>query len=182
MQLLIPITLLLIIALLYFQFRKMSLVVLVMLSVPFAAVGSFWLLYVLHFNTSIAVWVGMIALVGIAAETASVMVVYLEQAYERWRAEGRLRSTDDLVACALDGAVLRVRPLLMTVGMNVVGLAPVMLSDGAGADVMKRLASPMIGGLVSLTIMTLVIIPVAYVSFRAFGLRRELRRTAQAVD
>jgi Cu(I)/Ag(I) efflux system membrane protein CusA/SilA len=139
-----------------------------MLSVPFALVGSFWLLYALGFNTSIAVWVGMIALVGIAAETASVMVIYLEQAYERWQKEGRLRTKADLVACALDGAVLRVRPLLMTVGMNLVGLAPVMLATGSGADVMKRIASPMIGGLVSLLVLTLVIIPVAYVSFRAF--------------
>jgi Cu(I)/Ag(I) efflux system membrane protein CusA/SilA len=141
-------------------------------------VGSFWLLYALGFNTSIAVWVGMIALIGIAAETGSVMVVYLEQAYQRWKADGRLRGPDDLVACALEGAVLRIRPLLMTVGMNLVGLAPVMLSDGAGADVTQRIASPMIGGLVSLLIMTLVIVPAAYVSFRAVGLRRVLPKLA----
>jgi Cu(I)/Ag(I) efflux system membrane protein CusA/SilA len=114
----------------------------------------------------------------VAAETASVMVVYLEQAYARWVAEGRLHTAGDLVDCALEGAVLRVRPLLMTVGMNLVGLAPVMLSNGTGADVMKRIASPMIGGLVSLTIMTLVIIPVAYVSLRAIALRRAPRAAA----
>ena len=180
MSILIPITLLLVIGLLYFEFRKLSMTLLVMLSVPFAVVGSFWLLYLLRFNTSIAVWVGMIALIGVAAETASVMVVYLEQAYERWHEEGRLRSTQDLIACALDGAVLRVRPLLMTVGMNLVGLAPVMLSSGTGADVMKRIASPMVGGLLSLTAMTLVIIPVAYVSLRSVTLRRELRHPAAA--
>jgi Cu(I)/Ag(I) efflux system membrane protein CusA/SilA len=174
MQLLIPLTLLLVIGLLYFQFGRLSLTLLVMLSVPFAVIGSFWLLYALGFNTSIAVWVGMIALIGVAAETASVMVVYLQQAYERWRAAGRLRTSDDLVACALDGAVLRVRPLLMTVGMNLVGLMPVMLSRGAGADVMKRIASPMIGGLLTLTLMTLVIIPVAYVTLRHWQDRRVL--------
>jgi Cu(I)/Ag(I) efflux system membrane protein CusA/SilA len=174
---LIPLTLLLVIALLYFEFGKVSLTLLVMLSVPFSMVGSLWLLYVLGFNTSIAVWVGMIALIGIAAETASVMVIYLEEAYKRWRAEGRLQTPADLAACALDGAVQRVRPLLMTVGMNLVGLMPIMLSVGAGADVMKRIASPMIGGLVSLTILTLGIVPVAYVSMRSITLRREVRRS-----
>jgi copper/silver efflux system protein len=177
---LIPITLLLVIALLYFQFKKLSLTFLVMLSVPFAVIGSFWLLYLLEFNTSIAVWVGMIALIGVAAETASVMVIYLEQAHERWRSEGRIHTVDDLAACALDGAVLRVRPLLMTVGMNLVGLAPVMLATGAGSDVMKRIASPMIGGLVTLLLLTLVIVPVAYVSWRAIGLRR--RHTTNHVE
>jgi Cu(I)/Ag(I) efflux system membrane protein CusA/SilA len=169
---LIPLTLLLVVGLLYFEFGKLSLTLLVMLSVPFAMVGSLWLLYVLNFNTSVAVWVGMIALIGIAAETASVMVIYLEEAYQRWLREGRLKSPADLVACALEGAVLRVRPLLMTVGMNLVGLAPVMLSSGTGADVMRRIAAPMVGGLVSLTILSLVIVPAAYVSLREWGLRR----------
>jgi copper/silver efflux system protein len=172
MSYLIPLTLLLVLGLLYFEFNSMSLTLLVMLSVPFAMVGSLWLLYALGFNTSVAVWVGMIALIGIAAETASVMVIYLEEAYQRWRKEGRLRGPEDLVACALEGAVLRVRPLLMTVGMNLVGLAPVMLSSGTGADVMRRIAAPMVGGLVSLTLLTLVIVPAAYVSLRAWGLRR----------
>jgi Cu(I)/Ag(I) efflux system membrane protein CusA/SilA len=169
---LIPLTLLLIVGLLYFQFGKLSLTLLVMTSVPFALVGSLWLLYGLGFNTSIAVWVGMIALVGVAAETASVMVVYLEQAYESWRKAGKLLSPDDLISCALEGAVRRVRPLLMTVGMNLVGLAPVMFADGPGADVLKRIASPMLGGLVTLLLMTLVIVPAIYVSWRRFGLRR----------
>ncbi|MCC7383969.1 MAG: efflux RND transporter permease subunit [Deltaproteobacteria bacterium] len=174
---LIPLTLLIVIALLYFEFKKMSLVALVMLSVPFAAVGSVWLLYLLGFNTSIGVWVGMIALIGIAAETASVMVVYLEQAYEAWTREERIKTTADLVACALEGAVLRVRPLLMTVGMNLVGLAPVMISTGTGADVMKRIASPMIGGLLSLLTLTLIIIPVVYVAWRSFGLAQRRGET-----
>jgi len=183
MQILIPVTLLLVIALLYFQFGKVGLSLLVMTSVPFAVVGSFWLLYALGFNTSVAVWVGMIALIGIAAETASVMVVYLEQAFQRRVAEGGIRSAQDLVDCALEGAVLRVRPLLMTVGMNLVGLAPVMLSDGAGADVTQRIASPMIGGLVTLLVMTLVIVPVLYVSARAIQLRmRGVRATVAPPD
>ncbi|WP_370644127.1 efflux RND transporter permease subunit [Myxococcus sp. RHSTA-1-4] len=172
MAYLIPLTLLLVVGLLYFEFGRLSLTLLVMLSVPFAMVGSLWLLYALGFNTSVAVWVGMIALIGIAAETASVMVIYLEEAWRRWTREGRIHGPADLVPCALDGAVLRVRPLLMTVGMNLVGLAPVMLSRGTGADVMRRIAAPMVGGLVSLTLLTLVIVPVAYVSLRAWGLRR----------
>ncbi|MBI4821379.1 MAG: efflux RND transporter permease subunit [Deltaproteobacteria bacterium] len=166
---LIPLTLVLVFGLLYFEFGRISLVALVMLSVPFAGVGSLWLLYALGFNTSIGVWVGMIALIGIAAETASVMVVYLEQAYVAWAKEGKIRGPEDLVSCALEGAVLRVRPLLMTVGMNLIGLAPVMLSTGAGADVMKRIASPMMGGLVSLLTLTLIIVPVVYVSGRTLG-------------
>ncbi|MBN1207383.1 MAG: efflux RND transporter permease subunit [Myxococcaceae bacterium] len=175
MSYLIPLTLLLVLGLLYFEFGRLSLALLVMLSVPFAMVGSFWLLYALGFNTSVAVWVGMIALIGIAAETASVMLIYLEEAYQRWLREGRLKSSAELVACALEGAVLRVRPLLMTVGMNLVGLMPVMLSSGTGADVMRRIAAPMVGGLVSLTVLTLVIVPAAYVSFRAWGYRRQAR-------
>jgi Cu(I)/Ag(I) efflux system membrane protein CusA/SilA len=176
MAILIPVTLLLVIALLYFQFGNIGLCLLVMTSVPFAVIGSFWLLYFLEFNTSIAVWVGMIALIGIAAETASVMVVYLQQAYERWAADGRIRTTRDLIDCALDGAVLRVRPMLMTVGMNLVGLAPVMLSDGAGADVAQRIASPMIGGLITLLLMTLLIVPAAYVTARSVVLAVQNRR------
>jgi Cu(I)/Ag(I) efflux system membrane protein CusA/SilA len=169
---LIPLTLLLVVGLLYFEFRKISLVLLVLMSVPFALVGSFWLLYLLDFNTSIAVWVGMIALIGISAETASIMIVYLEQSYARWNAEGRLHSKTDLIASALDGAVLRVRPLLMTVGMNLVGLFPVMIATGPGADVMKRIAAPMIGGLATMLVLTLIIVPVAYVSYRAIGFDR----------
>ncbi len=171
MKLLVPVTLLLVLGLLYFQFRKIGLALLVLVSVPFSVVGSFWFLYLLSFNTSIAVWVGMIALVGVAAQTASVMVVYLEHAYQEWHAAGRIRTSADLVACALEGAVLRVRPVLMTVGMNLVGLAPVMLSTGSGADVTQRIASPMLGGLVTLAIMTLLIVPAAYVTARSIVLR-----------
>jgi Cu(I)/Ag(I) efflux system membrane protein CusA/SilA len=118
----------------------------------------------------------MIALIGVAAETASVMVVYLEQAYQRWHKDGKISTVDDLVACALDGAVPRIRPMIMAVGMNLVGLVPVMVSTGAGSDVMQRITSPMIGGLVTLLLMTLVIIPVAYVSARALVLRVHRRR------
>ncbi|MBI3182640.1 MAG: efflux RND transporter permease subunit [Myxococcales bacterium] len=174
MQLLVPVALLLVLSLLYFQFRKLWLMLLVLVSVPFALVGSFWLLHALSFNTSVAVWVGMIALLGVAAETASVMVVYLEEAYQRWSREGRLREVGDLVGCALEGAALRVRPLLMTVGMNLVGLMPVMLARGAGADVAKRIATPMVGGIVSLTLLTLLLVPTLYVSVRS----RQLEKTA----
>jgi copper/silver efflux system protein len=176
MALLLPVTIALVLGLLYFMFRRMAPTMMVMLSIPFALVGSFWFLYLLGFNTSIAVWVGMIALIGIAAQTASVMVIYLEHAHDRWKQEGRLREKGDIVACALEGAALRVRPVLMTVGMNLVGLTPVMLSSGTGADVMKRIAAPMIGGLLSVTLLTLAIIPALYVTYRAFGLRKTVAR------
>ena len=143
-------------------------------SVPFAAMGSIWLLWALGFNTSVAVWVGMIALLGIAAETASIMVIYLDEGYRRWQAEGRLHTTADLIEMALESGGQRVRPLLMTVLMNIVGLVPVMFGTGVGSDVAKRIAAPLWGGLVSLTLLTLAVIPALYVIWR----ERELRRAA----
>jgi Cu(I)/Ag(I) efflux system membrane protein CusA/SilA len=143
-----------------------------MFSLPCAAMGSVWLLYALGFNTSVAVWVGMIGLLGIAAETASIMVIYLDEGFARWNAEGRLRTAGDLIDMALESAALRVRPLLMTVAMNIFGLIPVMFDTGVGSDVAKRIAAPLWGGLVSLTLLTLAVIPAVYVIWR----ERELRR------
>jgi Cu(I)/Ag(I) efflux system membrane protein CusA/SilA len=151
---------------------------LVMTSVPFALVGSVGLMAALGYNTSIAAYVGMIALVGIAAETASVMVVYLDQTFRRWREEGRLQAAEDLVPMALEAAVPRVRAIVMAVGMNILGLVPIMLSGGTGADVARRIASPMQGGLVSLTVLILFVIPVLYVVWRRFESRELWTRRA----
>ncbi len=175
MRVMIPITIAIILAILYFNFGGLTQALLVLFSVPCAAMGSIWLMYALGFNTSIAVWVGMIALLGIAAETASIMVIYLDEGYRRWMEEGRLHSVRDLIDMAMESAVLRVRPLLMTVAMNIFGLIPVMFDSGIGSDVAKRIAAPLWGGLVSLTILTLIFIPAVYVIWRERGLRATVR-------
>ena len=170
----LPLTIAIVFVILYLNFKGVGQTLIVMTSVPFAAVGAVWTLWLAKFNTSIAVWVGMIALLGVAAETASVMVVYLDEAWK----EGRetIRTLDDFVDHALEAASKRVRPLLMTVMTNVFGLLPILMSDGVGADVAKRIAAPMWGGLVSLTLLTLFVIPAVYVVWRGFGLRRGSRR------
>ncbi len=167
----LPLTLGLIIAILYVNFRGVGQTLLVLLSVPFAAVGSIWTLAALGFNTSIAVWVGMIALLGVAAETASVMIVYLEEAWTEGRASGRIHDTSSLVDAVVEAGSLRVRPLLMTVLTNVFGLLPILFDQGVGADVAKRIAAPMWGGLVSLTLLTLIVVPCAYAVWRTWHLR-----------
>jgi copper/silver efflux system protein len=172
----LPLTLVLVFAILYVNFRGAAQSLIVMTSVPFAAVGAIWMLWVFGFNTSIAVWVGMIALLGVAAETASVMVVYLDEAWVAGRASGAIATTQQLVEHALDAATKRVRPLLMTVLANVFGLLPILFDDGVGADLAKRIALPMWGGLVSLTLLTLFVIPAVYVVWRTFQQRRARRR------
>jgi Cu(I)/Ag(I) efflux system membrane protein CusA/SilA len=171
MTFVLPLTLGIIFALLYMNFRGVAQTLLVMTSVPFAAVGAIWTLYAMRFNTSVAVWVGMIALLGVAAETASVMVVYLDEAWERGQKSGALSTVADLVDAAVEAGAKRVRPLLMTVMTNIFGLLPVLVDDGVGADVAKRIAAPMWGGLVSLTTLTLLVIPAAYVVWRGASLR-----------
>jgi Cu(I)/Ag(I) efflux system membrane protein CusA/SilA len=173
MRVVIPLTIAIILAILFVNFGGLTQALLVLFSVPCAAMGSIWLMYLLGFNTSIAVWVGMIALLGVAAETASIMVIYLDEGYRRWKAEGRLRTSRDLIDMAMESASLRVRPLLMTVGMNIVGLIPVMFDTGIGSDVAKRIAAPLWGGLVSLTLLTLAVIPAIYVIWR----EREIARS-----
>jgi Cu(I)/Ag(I) efflux system membrane protein CusA/SilA len=168
----LPLTLAIVFVILYLNFRGVAQSLIVMTSVPFAAVGAIWMLWAFGFNTSIAVWVGMIALLGVAAETASVMVVYLDDAWNEGRAAGRIASVSQLVDAALEAASKRVRPLLMTVLANVFGLLPILFDDGVGADLAKRIALPMWGGLVSLTILTLFVIPAVYVVWRSVGLRR----------
>jgi Cu(I)/Ag(I) efflux system membrane protein CusA/SilA len=168
----LPLTLGLVFVILYLNFRGVAQTLIVMTGVPFAAVGAIWLLYAAQFNTSIAVWVGMIALLGVAAETTSVMVVYLDEAWKEGRASGGIQSVQSLIDAAVDAGAQRVRPLLMTVMTNIFGLLPVLMDEGVGADVAKRIAAPMWGGLVSLTLLTLLVVPAGYVVWRSFGLRR----------
>ncbi len=176
MKVVIPLTLFIVFFILYFNFRGVTQAVMVMMAVPFAAVGSVWLMWAARFNTSIAVWVGMIALLGVAAETASMMLVYLDEGFTAAHAAGRLRSMADLIETTIEAATRRVRPLLMTVGMNIVGLLPVMIDTDIGSDVAKRIAAPLWGGLVSLTVLTLAGIPVLYVIWRGFQLRGIFQR------
>ena len=138
----------------------------VLLSIPFALVGSVWLLWLLDYRLSTAVWVGIIALVGLAAQTGIVMIVYIDTAYERRRAAGKIRDLDDIIWAHMEGTVMRVRPKLMTVGTMLVGLLPLLWATGSGADVMKRIAAPMVGGLITSAFLTLEIIPVVYTYWR----------------
>jgi Cu(I)/Ag(I) efflux system membrane protein CusA/SilA len=166
MRTVLPITLLLIVLLLYLNFKSVAETLIVLASVPFALVGSVCLLWVLGYNLSVAVWVGVIALAGVATETGIVMIVYLDEAFERFRREGRMRTLGDLLQAVTEGAVLRVRPKMMTVMTTILGLLPLMWSHGTGADTMKRIAAPMVGGLLTSTVLTLVIIPAAYAIWR----------------
>jgi len=138
----------------------------VLLSVPFALVGGIWLLFALDYNLSVAVAVGFIALVGVAAETGVVMLIYLNKALEerqaRRRQEGVALTTDDLREAVMEGAVLRVRPKIMTVVAIMAGLLPIMWGTGTGSEVMRRIAAPMVGGMVSATVLTLIVIPAIY--------------------
>jgi Cu(I)/Ag(I) efflux system membrane protein CusA/SilA len=173
MWFLVPLTLILVLLLLYLNFGNLIEALIVLASVPFALVGSVWLMAILNYNLSTAAWVGIIALVGLAAQTGVVMVVYLDGAYRKFKAEGRIRTFDDIVEATLEGSVQRVRPKLMTVATMAIGLVPLLWSQGAGADVMKRVAAPMVGGLFTSAFLTLEIIPVVYAYWRLAQLRRE---------
>ncbi len=166
MKIVIPITVLLIFLLLYLNFRRVTESLMVMLSVPFALVGGVWLLWLLGYNLSVAVAVGFIALAGVAAETGVVMLIYLEHAWQdvqaRCASEGRLPSPADLHAAIMHGAVERVRPKMMTVVAIMAGLLPILWSSGTGSEVMRRIAAPMVGGMVSSAVLTLLVIPVIY--------------------
>ncbi len=166
MKVVIPVTLLIIFLLLYLNFQKVTESVVVMLSVPFALVGGVWLLWLLDYNLSVAVAVGFIALAGVAAETGVVMLIYLEKAWQEVQehciASGREPSAQDLYAAIMEGAVERVRPKMMTVVAIMAGLLPILWSTGTGSEVMRRIAAPMVGGMVSSAVLTLLVIPVIY--------------------
>lgn len=162
MKIVLPLTLLLIFAFLYFSMRSVSKSIMIMASVPLSLIGGILLMWALGYNTSVAVWAGAIALIGVAVETTSIMIVFLDQAWNKRKADGQLKHSDDFTQATLEGAQKSLRSVLMAVSMNIFGLLPVMLATGLGADVMKRISTPMFGGLVSLMLLTLVVIPVIY--------------------
>ncbi len=168
LQIVIPITLGLVIVLLYLNTRRATKVGIVLLAVPFSLIGAFWLLWLLGYNLSVAVWVGIIALAGVDAETGVVMLLYLDQSYERFKAEGRMRNRQDLQEAVEDGAVKRIRPKMMTVMAILMGLLPIMWSHGAGADVMKRIATPMVGGVITSFVLELLIYPVIFTVWKGW--------------
>ena len=182
LKLVVPVTLALILLLLYLNFRSLAKSLIVLLSVPFAAIGAIWYLDYLGYNLSVAVWVGIIALAGVAAETGVVMLVYLDEAYERRMRAGLMTTAHDLREAIMEGAVQRVRPKMMTVAAIMGGLLPIMWTTGTGADVMKRIAAPMIGGMVSSTVLTLLVIPVLYALWRSRSIWKEERRLLNSVD
>ena len=167
----VPITLGIIFLLLYLNFRGIGESLIVMLTLPFSLVGGIWFLWLLGYHTSVAVWVGFIALAGVAAETGVVMLIYLDEAFHRHRREGRLRSPADVGVAVREGALERLRPVVMTVTAITAALIPIMWSSGTGADVMKRIASPMVGGMISATVLTLLVIPAIYLLWRRWQLR-----------
>ena len=166
----VPLTLLIVFLLLYLNFQSIARSLIVLLSVPFAAIGAIWSLYLLEYNLSVAVWVGMIALVGVAAEIGIIMIAYLDHTYDNWKAEGRLTKMKDLIDAVIEGSVKRVRPITMTVGSTIAGLLPIMWTHGSGADVTKRIAAPMIGGMVTTLILTLLVLPAIYIIWRGWNL------------
>ncbi len=180
MKLVVPVTLLIIFLLLYLNFRRLTETLIVMLSVPFALVGGVWLMWALGYNLSVAVAVGFIALAGVAAETGVVMLIYLDHAWEankaKRRAEGGTADLQDLYEAVMEGAVERVRPKMMTVVAIMAGLLPIMWSTGTGSEVMSRIAAPMVGGMVSSTVLTLVVIPAIYALVKQWRLARGLER------
>ena len=173
LMIVVPLTLLLIALIIYFNTRSAVKTAIVLIAVPFSLVGAFWLLYLAGYNLSVAVWIGIIALAGLDAETGVVMLLYLDLAYEQWRHEGRMRCRNDLREAIYHGAVKRVRPKIMTAAVIIGGLLPILWSHGTGADVMKRIASPMVGGIVTSTAMELLVFPAIYFIWRAQVFRKE---------
>ncbi|MCH7851629.1 MAG: efflux RND transporter permease subunit [Candidatus Marinimicrobia bacterium] len=174
LKVVVPVTLLIIFLLLYLNFRNVTESVIVMLSLPFALVGGFWFIYLLGYNMSVAVGVGFIALAGVAAETGVIMLIYLDQAYKNRIKQGKMTSLTDLYDAVMEGAVDRVRPKMMTVTATMVGLLPILWGHGTGSQVMKRIAAPMVGGMVTSTLLTLLVIPTIYYIWRSYGIEKSL--------
>ncbi len=168
----VPLTLAIIFVILYYHTRSVIKTAIVLSAIPFALVGSIWLLHWLDYNWSIAVWVGLIALAGLAAETGVVMLLYLDLAYEDWKAEGRMRTFSDLREAIDHGAVKRIRPKMMTVLATLFALAPILWATGTGSDVMRRIAAPMVGGVTTSFLAELIVFPAIYFVWRAVGLER----------
>ena len=171
----VPITLVTILLLLFLSFRNLTEVLIILGTLPMALIGGLWLLYLLDYNLSVAVGVGFIALAGVAVEIGVIMLVFLKQAMDRKRLEalkaGRAMQRSDLEGAVLDGALLRVRPIMMTVAAIIAGLLPIMLGSGTGSEVMRRIAAPMVGGMVSATILTLAVIPAIFLIWQQWKLK-----------
>ena len=177
LKLVVPLTLLVIFVLIFLNTKSVIKTAIVLLAVPFSLVGSFWLLYLLGYNMSIAVWVGIIALAGIDAETGVVMLLYLDLARDKWKKAGKLQTLEDLKEAIMYGSVKRIRPKLMLVCTMLLGLVPIMFSTGTGADVMKRIAAPMVGGIGTSAILELLIYPAIYLLWK----QRDFKKTAEVV-
>jgi Cu(I)/Ag(I) efflux system membrane protein CusA/SilA len=179
LMLVVPVTIFLIIMLLYFNTRSLAKTFIILLAVPFSAIGAIWFLYFLGYNTSIAVWVGLIALMGVDAETGMFMLLYLDIAFVEAKVKGLMRNWNDLKEAILHGAVKRLRPKVMTVGVMFTGLVPIMWSTGSGADVMKRIAAPMVGGIFTSFILELIVYPAIYAIWKwHFEVKRQTSRPA----
>jgi len=176
LQIVVPITLLIIFLLLYFNFKNLQESLIVILTLPFSLVGSFWLMYLLGYNLSVAVGVGAIALAGVAAEIGVIMLTYLDNAYNERKYHDRMNSLEDLKQAVLEGSAQRIRPIFMTVSAIIAGLLPIMWGMGTGATVMKRIAAPMVGGMISATLLSLLVLPVIYYLWKS----REVRRMVAA--
>jgi len=181
LQYVIPLTLIIVVILLYLSMRGWPQTFLVLSSLPFALAGSVWLLAVMDYNLSTAVWVGLIAVAGVAAETGIVMVVYLDEAFARFLREGRIQKPEDVDAAVVEGAAARVRPLVMTVATTVLGLLPLLWEGGIGADVSARTAAPVVGGLWSCMVLTLLVLPAAYAMWRRHQVRVAMARMPLAL-
>jgi Cu(I)/Ag(I) efflux system membrane protein CusA/SilA len=173
----LPVTLAIIVLLLYLNFRRFTEVIIIMGTLPLALVGGLWLLYLLGYNLSIAVGVGFIALAGVTVEIGVIMLVYLNQALQRHTASARAGDRGVTLAAVrsavVDGALLRVRPIMMTVSTIIVGLLPIMLGSGTGSEVMRRIAAPMVGGMISATVLTLVVIPAVFLIWKRQAVQTE---------
>ena len=180
LKLILPLTLFIIVVLLYLNTRSLIKAAIILLAVPFSAVGAIWLLYLLGYNMSIAVWVGLIALLGVDAETGVFMLLYLDLAYEERRVKGLMRSMTDLKEAIIEGAVKRVRPKVMTVATTFIALVPIMWSSGTGSDVMRRIAAPMVGGILTSFLMELLIYPAIYEIWRGGSIRRAMKDVSHA--
>ncbi len=174
----LPLTLLIVIMLLYFNTKSFTKTGIILLALPFSMVGAVWYLYLANFHLSVAVWVGIIALLGVSAETGVVMLLYLDIAYENWKAKGMLKSFADLRESIFEGAVKRIRPKMMTVLVLFFGLLPILMGHGAGGDVMKRIAAPMAGGIFTSLIMELTIFPAIFYILK----RRELKKNNMLIE
>jgi len=162
LKIVVPATLVIIFVLLYLTFRRFGDALLIMATLPFALVGGFWLMYLLGYNMSVASAVGFIALGGVAAEIGVVMLVYLNQAVAMRAGQGRLEEAHERIAAIVEGAALRVRPIAMTVAVIIAGLLPIMWGTGTGSEVMRRIASPMVGGMITAPLLSMLVIPAAY--------------------